>query len=175
MTCVLLTTFAVIVIAEVSLATLIGGFKEAAKKKGFVLLLFFFFSFFLCCLCGFVLAELKPRQPGIEHSMDHLVVVDNDGAVFQRHPRFTEVVWLFVFALRNAGFLRGGFRLPVLSQAPLLKLSPGFFWGRHSAVDDHALGETDGCLNVSVLSDDVFGMGQAHAASILDTPLLPRR
>jgi hypothetical protein len=45
MTCVLLTTFAVIVIAEVSLATLIGGFKEAAKKKGFVLLLFFLFFF----------------------------------------------------------------------------------------------------------------------------------
>jgi hypothetical protein len=49
------------------------------------------------------------------------------------------------------------------------------FRRRHAAVDDHALGKADGCLNVYVLADDVLDMGEAMAGGILDAPCLAGR
>jgi hypothetical protein len=49
-----------------------------------------------------------------------------------------------------------------------------FFWGRHAAIEDHALGQPDSCLHVLVCSYDVLNMGQALAGGILNAPPLPQ-
>jgi hypothetical protein len=56
-------------------------------------------------------------------------------------------------------------------------VAPAFvrlFRGRHTTIDDHALGKPDGGLHVPVLPDDVLDMGQALAGGVLDAPALPR-
>jgi hypothetical protein len=67
---------------------------------------------------------------------------------------------------------------PVLALAfgltPGLELRTGARRRRHGAIDDHALGEPDGGLNVPVLSDDMLNMGEAMPGGVLDAPSLSR-